>query len=170
MGRLVSLNARAAANAEQTDQIPVMLSTIRHPSLSAPVYLSSDPTERISADPLMYGTRHMGVVYAFVLMGAVLPDDQDKSPPKTTLVFENVDRDMAKAMRSITPGSYASVDLTIVLAGDPDVIEAQYTNLRGVRGSYDANQVSLDISREPFTSEPMPAGRMTASRFPGLHG
>jgi hypothetical protein len=48
-------------------------------------------------------------------------------------------------------------------------MEARYTYLRTVRASYDVNSVSLDISREPFTSEPMPAGRMTASRFPGLH-
>lgn len=169
MGRLVSLNARAAANAEQTDQIPVMLATIRHPSLLAPVYLSSDPTVRISADPLTYGTRHKGLVFAFVLMSAVLPDDQKDSPPKTTLVFENVDRDMAKVVRSITPGTYASVDLTIVLAGTPDFVEARFTSLRGVRSSYDANQVSFDISREPFTSEPWPAGRITQSRFPGIH-
>jgi len=169
MGRLASLNARAAANAEQTDQVPILLVTVRHASLPEPAYLSSDPTVRLSADPLAYGTRHQGKAYGFVLMGAVLPDDQKDSPPKTTLAFENVDRDMAKALRSITPGTYASVDLTVVLAGTPDVIEARFTNLRGIRGTYDAAQVSLDVSREPFTSEPMPAGRMTANRFPGLH-
>ncbi|KQP82852.1 DUF1833 family protein [Methylobacterium sp. Leaf117] len=168
MGRVVSLNARLAANADQTDQVPVVLVTIRHPSLSAPAYLSSDPTERISADPLVYGTRHKGIVYPFVLMGAVLPDDEKDSPPKTTLTFENVDSDMARAIRSITPGTYATVDMTVVLAGTPDIIEARYTNLRSVRGSYDAAQVSLDISAEPLTAEPWPAGRMTVSRFPGL--
>lgn len=168
MGRLVSLTVRAAANAEHTDQIPVVLVTIRHPSLSAPAYLSSDPTERISADPLRYGTRHQGQVYDFVLMGTVLPDDEKDSPPKATLAFENVDADMAKAIRSITPGTYATVDYIVVLAGTPDIIEARYTNLRSVRGSYDAAQVSLDISAEPLTAEPWPAGRQTVSRFPGL--
>jgi len=167
MARLVSLHARAAIQGQETDQVPVMLATITHPSLSVPAYLSSDPTERISADPLVYGTRHAGIVFPFVLMGAVLPDDQDKSPPKTTLVFENVDADMGRVLRSIP--SPASVDLAVVLAATPDVIELQFTGLRATRGSYDANQVSLDISREPFTSEPMPAGRMTKARFPGLH-
>lgn len=167
MGRITSLNFRAAAQGQQTDQVPVMLAIITHPSLAAPVYLSSDPTERISADPLVYGTRHDGIVFPFVLMGAVLPDDQDKNPPKTTLVFENVDADMAKALRAIL--SPASIELMVVLAETPDVVEVRFTDLRATRGGYDASQISLDISREPFTSEPMPAGRMTAARFPGLH-
>ncbi|TXN64985.1 hypothetical protein [Methylobacterium sp. WL6] len=167
MAQTVSISARAALQDGQTDEVMVMLVIITHASLPAPVYLSSDPTVRISADPLAYGTRHQGEVYDFVLMGAVLPDDQDKSPPKTTLVFENVASGMAKAIRSIL--SPADVELRLVLASSPDVIEARYTRLRAVRGSYDASQVSLDISREPWTSEPMPAGRMTADRFPGLH-
>ncbi|KQP52997.1 hypothetical protein [Methylobacterium sp. Leaf106] len=168
MPRVVSLNARAAVNAPNTDQVPVLLVTIRHPSLTAPAYLSSDPTVRLSIEPLVYGTKHAGNDYLYVLVGAVLPDDQKDSPPKTTLTFENIDKDMAKVLRGITPGTYASVDLDIVLAGSPEVVERSHTNLRGVRGSYDAAQVSLDISREPFTSEPWPDGRMTSSRFPSL--
>lgn len=166
MAQSVSLTLRTAVQAAQTDEVAVLLVIITHPSLDAPAYLSSDPGERISADPLVYGTRHQGTVYPFVLMSAVLPDDQDKSPPKTTLVFENVDADMAKAIRAIT--SPADIELRVVLASTPDQIEARFTHLRAVRGTYDASQVSLDISREPFTSEPMPAGRMTPDRFPGL--
>jgi hypothetical protein len=164
---LVSLNARLGANAQATDQIPVMLVTITGAGLPDPVYLSSDPTERISSSPLVYGTRHGGNVFQFVLMSAVLPDDKEDSPPKTTLIFENVSGDMAGAIRaSITP---ATIRIDVVMAGTPDVLEASFTNLRGVQGTYDQNQVSYDVSREPFTTEPMPAGRMTQNRFPGLH-
>ena len=168
MGRLVSLNARVSANAAYTDQIPVMLVTIRHPALTVPARLSTDPTQRTSLEPLKYGTRHTGDLYDFALVSAVLPDDQRDAPPKTTLVFENVDRDMAAPLRAIPPGTFASVDLVLVLAGSPDVIEWQATDMRGVRGGYDASQVTLEISREPFTGEPWPAQRMTKSRTPGL--
>lgn len=167
MARSVSISARAALQYAQTDDVAVMLAIITHPTLTAPIFLSSDLTQRLSSDPLVFGTRHQKTDYPFVLMSAVLPDDQDKSPPKTTLVFENVSSDIVAALRSIT--SPATVELRVVLASTPDVIEAQFTNLRTVRATYDADRVSLDISREPFTSEPMPAGRMTASRFPGLH-
>ncbi|MGG3810997.1 DUF1833 family protein [Methylorubrum rhodesianum] len=166
MPRAVSISARSAFQAQQTDEVAVLLAIITHETLDEPVRLSSDPTARITTDPLVYGTRHQGIVYPFVLMSAILPDDQDKSPPKTTLVFENINADMAKVLRSVT--SPATVELRVVLASTPDVIEARFTRLQAVRGSYDANQVSLDISREPFTSEPMPAGRMTPDRFPGL--
>lgn len=165
MSRLISLNAREAANAAQTDRIPVVLTEIRHRTLATPLRLSTDPSERISVEPLVYGTRRGGNVYEFVLMSAIWPDDQARAAPKTTLVFANVSRDMVAPLRAILDPVY--VDLTIVMADTPDVVEARYTNLRGIRGSWDASQVSLDISREPLTSEPMPAGRITKARFPG---
>lgn len=166
MPRLVSLNARAAANAAYSDQLPVMLVEIRHPTLPEPVRLSTDPTVRVSTDPLVYGTFRGGNLYSFVLVSAVWPDDQQASPAKTTLVFENVDKDMVAPLRAIIDP--VTVDLTVVLAGTPETAEAQFLKMRGIRGSWDASQVSLDISREPLTSEPMPAGRMTKARFPGL--
>ncbi|KQP02667.1 hypothetical protein [Methylobacterium sp. Leaf93] len=166
MGRLISLNARQAMNASATDDGPVMLIKITHATLPAPVYLSSDPTMRFSMDPLRYGTRHQGQDYDFVIMGAIMPDDEKDSPPKTTLAFENVAPDMAAPLRAIS--SPARIDLTVVMALSPDVVEARYTNLRGVKASYDADAVSLDISREPYTSEPWPSGRFSPARFPGL--
>ncbi|WP_430914066.1 DUF1833 family protein [Methylobacterium sp. sgz302541] len=166
MARTIPVTTRAVLQAAQADEAAALLVIITHETLDEPVRLSSDPTVRISSEPYVLGTRHQGLVYPFVLMSAVLPDDQERSPPKTTLAFENVDADMAKVLRSIT--SPAEVEMRIVLASTPDQIEARFTRLRATKGSYDANQVSLDISREPFTSEPMPAGRMTADRFPGL--
>ncbi|GJE00540.1 DUF1833 domain-containing protein [Methylobacterium isbiliense] len=166
MPRLISLNARQAVNAPCTDQVPVVLTEIRHSTLVTPLRLATDWTVRVSTEPLVYGFRHGGNVYEFIQMSAIWPDDQDRTAPKTTLVFANVTRDMVAPLRAILDPVY--VDLTIVMADTPDVVEARYTNLRGIRGSWDASQVPLDISREPLTSEPMPAGRMTKARFPGL--
>ncbi|SFV05982.1 hypothetical protein SAMN02799631_04331 [Methylobacterium sp. 174MFSha1.1] len=166
MPRLISLNARKAAHAQQTDQIPVMLATIRHIELPEPVYLSSDNTERITDEPLVYGTRHQGHTYLFVQMGAVWPDDQRGSAPKSTLVFENVTPDMAKPLRAVL--SPASVDLTIVMAETPDVIEARYLNLKGTLGTWDASAISLDVGRETFANEPCPSRRVTKACFPGV--
>jgi hypothetical protein len=151
-----------------SEDIAIMLVTIRHQSFQKPVYLSSDPTKILSTDPLVFGTVHRGVEYPFVLMKSIWPDDEKDSPPKTTLSFDNVDKDMAAVIRSIPPGTYAWIDLTLVMASRPDEVEDRYTNMRGVRGSYDLSQVSLDISREPFTKEPWPADRMTVSQFPSI--
>ncbi len=55
--RRVSLNARTAFDAATTAEVEIAQIMIEHPALDAPVRLSTDPTERISTDPLMYGTR-----------------------------------------------------------------------------------------------------------------
>ncbi len=166
MPKSVSLTMRAAGHSQSTSEAVAVLVTIAHPSLPQPARLSSDPTKRLSIDPLAYGTVSQGHEFAFVMMSALLPDDQQDGPPRSTLVFENVDRDMAAPLRVIT--TPVSVDLRVVMAATPDAIEQEYTGLQGVRSAYDAHQVSLDISREPFTSLPWPAGRMTKNRFPGL--
>ncbi|KQP53033.1 hypothetical protein ASF34_01285 [Methylobacterium sp. Leaf106] len=168
MGRLISLNARVGANAPSTAETPIMLVTIYHPSLEKPVRISSDPTVRLSIEPMVYGTKHAGEDYIYLMVGAIMPDDQENAPPKTRLVFENISKDMAAVLRGITPGTYLRADIFVVLAGTPDFIETSYRGLRGVASSYDAAQVGIELSREPFTSEPWPEGRMTASRFPSL--
>lgn len=162
-----SLTLREAAFSESTGEVAVVLATITHPDLAAPVRLSSDPTKRLSVEPLKYGTVSNGETYEFVMMNAVLPDQIRGQSPRTALVFENVAADSAKLLRSITSPARISIDL--VLASSPDVIEERYSDLMATRGSYDADKITLDISREPFTAEPWPSGRMTQARFPGLH-
>lgn len=165
MSRTVSLNARAAFNAEETDAVPIVLVRIRYNDQV--VRLSTDPTVRLSTDPLMYGTPHQGFNYDFVLMSAIIPDDKDDSPIGTSLVFENVTRDMASLIRAMT--APADVDVVVVLHTTPDVIEAQYLGLSGMRGSYNADAITFDISRKRYVSEPWPSERMTKARFPGLY-
>ncbi len=166
MPRVISLNARAELQAGRSSAVPILLVTITHPSLTAPIRLSTDPTERFSVEPLVYGTRSGGNQYLFVLLSAILPDDMPNTSPQTTLALANIDSGLSASLRSITSPCW--VDLTVVLASAPDDILEQYTGLRGRRGSSNAAQVSLEISREPFTSEPCPAGRMTKQRFPTL--
>ena len=167
MAKYYSITARTAFNAPAAEEVGVVLAKVTHPDLDEPVYLSSDPTERLSTDPLIYGTRRSGQDWLFVFMGAMVPDDQKDVPPRASLVFDNVRREIVDQLRSIiTP---VSVDLTVVLASDPENVEAQYTDLKGVKAGGEANQITLEISREPFTDEPWPSGRMTWERFPGLH-
>lgn len=167
MAKAISLTTRQAMNASSTAEVEVVLATITHQNLVTPVYLSSDPTLRLSTDPLYYGTRSGGKEYLFVLMSAILPDDQREAPPRVTLIFDNVNREIIDQLRSIlTP---VMIDLTVVRAADPETPEATFAGFRGVKATYDASQITLEISREPFTSEPWPAGRMTYERFPGLH-
>ena len=40
--------------------------------------------------------------------------------------------------------------------------------MKATNGTYNAVQVTLDVSREPIEMEPWPAFRMTKVNFPGL--
>ena len=164
---VLSLSLREALNAERSDEVAVALVTITHPDLDAPVLLSSDPTQRITIDPLVYGTVSNGESYLFVLMSVVIPDDIKGQTPRSQLVLENVTSDMAALCRSFV--SPADVRIDIVAASQPDVIERTFLGMRIVKASIDAEHVTLDVTREPFTNEPFPSQRMTRQRFPGLH-
>ncbi|MDB5620506.1 hypothetical protein [Tardiphaga sp.] len=159
----LSISTRKSFNAESSDDVPVVL--IELWTLDGPHYLSSDPTERLSTDPLKYGTRHSGNDYGFAMMSAAWPDDQDRKPPSTSLVFANVAEDMAKAARSGT--DQFEVVMKLVMSSNPEFIEDICT-LTCTGSTYNATQLTLTVSREPIEAEPYPAHRMTRERFPGL--
>ncbi|MEH2705231.1 hypothetical protein ABIF21_000016 [Bradyrhizobium elkanii] len=167
----LSLSFRQAFNAEATDDVPIVLVALTPNDGGETVYLSSDPTQRLSEDPLRYGTISKGPdgqtrEYEFVLMAMAWPDDQEASPPATSLTFDNVAEDMAATARSVTPGTQADVVMSLVTSSDPDFVEETYL-MKATGATYDAQSVSLSVSREPIETEPYPAQRMTKQRFPG---
>ncbi len=164
------MNARMAPSSAEVE---VALLVFEHADLAEPVRISTDPTERLSADPLMYGTRSdwMGAdpatePYLFVLASAEIPGDQEDAPAAATVVLENVDNDIAKVLRSVT--DRATVHMAVVHSSTPDLIEAEFRDMRLISADGDAADITLTISREPIEDEGFPADRMTRDRFPGL--
>ncbi len=107
--RAVSLNARLALDADATDEIEAMLILIEHPELPSPIRLSTDNTERLSTEPLYYGTRSswrgsnpITEPFLWVVASALLPSDLDDAPAAATIILENVDAEMAALVRSFT--------------------------------------------------------------------
>lgn len=171
--RLVSLNARTAYDAATTDEVEVALFVFTHPTLSAPVRLSTDPTERLSTEPLAYGTRSMWMdadpatdPYQFVLASAAMPEDHEDGPGAAEIVLDNVDARLAETLRAIT--NRATVHMAIVFASSPDVIEAEFRNLSLMSADADIDRIVLQISRQPIEEESVPMDRFTKQRFPGL--
>lgn len=161
----LSLSARASFNSESTADEPIVLVKLT-PVDGDPQYLSSHPTQRLSVDPLIYGTISNGQAYSFVLMSMAWPDDQEGTPPATTIVFENIVENMADVARSVTPGTQADVEMSLVLSSAPDFVEETYV-MKATGATYNASKVSLTLSREPIEAEPWPAQRMTKQRYPG---
>lgn len=169
--RTISLNARQAHDASSSDEIEVVLWHITHPDLDAPIRLSTDPTERLSVEPLRYGTRSTwqtsdGDPFKFVLAGAQVPDDKADTPAAARLVLANVDNKIAGLLRSFT--TPALVDMALVLALTPDLVEMEALGMDLVSAEGSGDQVVLSLSRDLRIAEPWPTGRMTRSRFPGL--
>jgi hypothetical protein len=169
MPRVFSFNARKAFAASQTGDLPITLVEIKSAALAEPVRFSSDPTERITTDPLAYGTRSNGKLYDFVLMSAVIPDDIPGAPPAASIVLDNVTGDMAKPLRAVGPRVPVFVDIFLVFASAPDTIEeTRWLDLRLTDMSFDALTVALNFSHEVLATEPYPSQRMTRNRAPGL--
>ncbi|MER9546499.1 DUF1833 domain-containing protein [Mesorhizobium sp. M0437] len=170
--RRVSLNARLALDQVATDELEVVLVIIEHPLLDAPVRLSSDNADRISVEPLMYGTRSTwrtddGSPFLFIMLDALVPDEEDDAPAQASLVLEILDSDIADILTATTV--QATCHMAIVLASSPDNVEAEWIGLLMTGADGDSGQVSIKFSMEPITGEPYPADRMTKERFPGLH-
>lgn len=172
--RLVSLNARLAMEAETSDEVALVLFCIEHPDLPAPIRLSTDNTERLSEEPLIYGTRSTWrsadpetEPYLFLLAAALLPSDVEDAPASAQIVLENLDSQMVALLRSfLTP---PAVHMAVVLASSPNLVEAEWSGLQLLGADIDAGAITLTLSREEIEGEYWPTGRMTRDRFPGLH-
>lgn len=167
MSRTLSLAMREAMNSQETGECAVVLLTLEHPSFAEPLLLSSDPTERLSEDPLSYGTVSRGETYVFCPMGVSLPDDLGERAPAARLMVENVSRELVAVLRGLSSPGTARVE--IVLASSPDDVEIEYPAFDIVRAQYNANTITLELSIDALTEEPYPAGAFNPSGFPGLH-
>jgi len=173
MSRRLSLNARQAQIDPVSAEIEVVLIEVTHPDLEAPIRLSTDNTERLTEEPLVYGTRSSwrGAnpatdPYLWIVASAVLPDDADDAPAQAQIVLENLDARMVEVLRSYV--GQATVAMAVVEAGTPDVIEAEWQDLRLTNAEGTASEITLSLSRDEIELEHFPSGRMTRQKFPGL--
>lgn len=168
------MNARLAHDGLAPSEIEVALFVIEHPDLPTPIRLSTDNTERLSDDPLIYGTRSawaganpMAEPYVWIIASAVLPDEAEDAPASAQIVVENLDAGMVELLRSFT--TPASVRMAVVLASSPDLVEAEWAGLTITQANITSGDITLSLSRDEVELEPFPSGRMTRHRFPGLH-
>lgn len=171
--RRVSVNARTAHDAASTDAVEVALMVFEHADLEAPLRLSTDPTERLSTDPLTYGTRSrwndadpLEDPYLFVMAEAALPGDMEDGPAPAEIILVNLDAGIAEVLRSVT--SRATVHFAVVMSDTPDIVETEFRDMRLMEAGGDAAEYRLQITRLPIEEESVPSDRMTKQRFPGM--
>lgn len=166
--RSLSLTLTEAMNAQESGETPIALLTFEHPDFPGPLRLSSDPTTRLSENPLQYGTVSDSETYLFCPMSIQLPDDMDERAPNARLAIENVSRELVAFIRSVTtPGTCRIV---VVLASAPDTVEVEWPilDVKGVQ--YNANILTVELGLDALETEPFPSGAFVSSYFPGLFG
>lgn len=164
--RTISLTMRHAMMDEHTGAVVIALFTLTHPDQLDPLYVSSDPTTRISDVPLVYATPSRGNDYLFVPITLALPDDIDERAPTARVIFDNASRDLIEAARSFDTPPKCKIEL--ILSTSLDAVEVEYPEFDVMNIQYNANQITMELSIESLTDEPMPAGSFTPSGFGGL--
>ena len=172
MTRAISLNARRSLDAAATEDFFVVLLEITHPNLETPLRLSTDPTERISTEPLVYGTRSswrgadpVTDHWQFVAAALELPSDQEDVPAAVRITLDLFDATLPALLRSFE--TRATANIALVMASDPDTLEQQFLGLEVTGGTYGA-QVAISASRKPIEEEGAPMDIIGKQRFPGL--
>ena len=155
--------------AEIDPLVKVFLVTIRHKDLTDPIRVSSDPTERVMADAInvIYGTMSRGMTFFYAGFEAALVNDEDGAAPQTQLTLPNADRKIIEAIESMGPGPVA-VDIELVFADTPDVVEVGLYDMELSRITYDESTVSGVISRDLLFQEPYPCRSFTSHHYPFL--
>lgn len=166
MARTLTPAAWAAITAQETDEVVVVLLELTHSTLSTPIRVSSDNAELLTSAQV-YGTTSNSVEYVFFPFRFIMPDENEDSPPRASLVIDNIDRSIVQAVRNAT-GDPINVSVKVVLASDPDTLIVGEIVFALKNVHYDATSVSGDLSFAPVLDEPYPEGMFGPSDFPGL--
>lgn len=169
MARKISKKVRTHVQSEVDSLVKVFLITIKHEDLSEPIRVSSDPTERISADAknVIYGTVSQGRTFYYAGFEAALANDEDGSAPQVEISIPNVHRSMVEAIERMGSGP-VSVDIELVFADSPDNIEVKLSNMELSNITYDESVISGTVSRDLLFEEPYPFRAFTPRDYPFL--
>lgn len=154
--RNTSATFRAAVNAQETGEVFIVLVEIDHADMADPVRLSSDAVD----------TTSNGAVYTAYPFDITLPDDPEEGITRARITIDNIHREQINWIRNLA--SSPTLTISIVLASDPDTVEAQYGNFELTNVQYDALTITGDLGITSFMGEPYPGDSFLPSKFPGL--
>ena len=173
MSRRLSFPGRRHFDASADAAVALVLIEISHPSLDAPLRFSTDMTERLSDDPLSYGTRSAWrgadpatQPFSFAAVDVEWPGERADTGPEARLFVSAIGTDVIDALRSVTEPPV--VHMAKVLSTQPDVIEEECLDLEMHDVSADAVTLECALSHLPIWVELFPADRMSPDRFPAL--
>lgn len=153
--RTLSSTAIASAHAQETGEVWLVLLTISHSSLPAPIRVVNNNEDITSR----------GNLYQAFPFEIILPGEDPDGVTKALLRFDNVERTAITAIRGLT--SAPAVTIEVILASAPDVVEISFSGLTVKNVNFDAVQIEGELHFESLWTEPI-TYTMTPSRLPGL--
>lgn len=154
--RTGSVTFREAIFSQQTEEVFILLIEISHPTLPDDIRVCSGGRDITSG----------GNLYVYYPFDITLPDDVAESVSKAKITIGNVSRDLTDAIRRMT--SSPVINVKLVLASNPDVIEIAFEGFKLVTVDYNALTITGDISIEDFLTEPVQGDSFVPSQFPSL--
>lgn len=156
MSRTLSLAARQALTAAETDELFLICLTIGDGYLPAAIRVVNDTL------PL---DRAAGTFLAFPFE-VDLPDDDAETLKNVKLRIDNVDRSIVASLRGIQ--RVLPVVVEVVRRAEPDVVEAGPFALSLLSATYDALVVEGDLGFEDVLNAKFPADDFSPASHPGL--
>lgn len=153
--RTMSPAAVAATMALNSSEVFLLLLTISHPDLEDDLRFVNN-LESVTSNGELF------VAFPFEVE---LPAQKDDSPGEARIRIDNIDRDIVKAVRTLT--SPPTVKFEVIMASSPDTVEAEFTGMVLRNTSYDALIVRGVLRFEDLLSEPVSI-QITPSRFPAM--
>ena len=179
MSRLSRLSPAAikAMFSSETDEQLIMLLTIYDPNGStdpaattSPIRLSDNYTQRLSSttdDEVVYGVTSRTNEYVFIPMTLNLPNEQETGLGDCTITLNFVTPEMITIIRSHLRVR-TKVLIELVVSSNIDYVEASLQDYYITTASYNAENVTLNLSMVSYNTEPFPSFSFTPSYFPGL--
>jgi Domain of unknown function (DUF1833) len=156
VARTLSSNAMQALLSEETGEVFLLLITITHASLGAPIYVTSDSQPTVSN----------GNTFQSWPFAVTLPDDDAQSAPAASITFDAVDQTVADAVAALP--SAPSIQIQVVAASTPDTIEMESGELMLRNVKTDILTMSGDLAYDNVLNEAFPGRMVTPTTVPGV--
>ena len=174
MSRLVTLSPAAlkAMFSTETDEQLITLVTIQNPaSPSTPVRLADGYIGRLANlttdDEVVYGVQSRGNDFLFLPLEISMPSEEDAGVGRCTITLNYVTKEAIQLIRTQLTNP-TQVTLELILASNPNVVEAIFPGFFITGASYTSESINLQLDMIDFTREPFPCYNFTPNYFPGL--
>ena len=139
-----------------TEEVWIALLTIRHPTLAENVNIANNLDEIVSN----------GITYLGCPFDITLPSNTEEGQSGAKLRVNNVSQDLVKYVRTINTA--AIVDIQIILASSPNVVEARYSGLELRQVTGDVGYIEGTLSHDNLLLETFPSHSFSPSYFSNL--